>query len=131
MKLITQYLNEALIKKDTKIKHNWTIKDAQEGDIIMVCIKKNLHKMLFIFKCIFHTTEVGDVVGIHACYSCNTDIIEVLNKNSKNYIGEVDEYIKGTYKNRLATDKEKELFFNKLNKEGYKWNPNKKEIENI
>ena len=118
---IYNFINEKLkLNNQSKLQKKWSIKDAKEGDLIMVSAgEEDLHKTLFLFKRIFKS-KLG-----------NDDIIEILDEDNESHIGEVDNYINGTYKNRLATDEEKKLFFNKLNKQGFRWNENKKEIEKI
>lgn len=132
---IYNFINEKLkLNNQSKLQKKWSIKDAKEGDLIMVSAgEEDLHKTLFLFKCIFKS-KLGEVVGLHAYYTYynyNDDIIEILDGDNESHIGEVDNYIDGTYKNRPATDEEKKLFFNKLNKQGFRWNENKKEIEKI
>lgn len=132
---LCHYVNEKLtLNNQSKLQKKWSIEDAKEGDIIMVSAdNEDMHKIIFIFKCIFKSDwdEEGDVVGLYAYYNYNDDRIEILDEDNESHIGEVDNYINGTYKNRLATDEEKKLFFNKLNKQGFRWNENKKEIEKI
>ena len=128
MKLLTQYLIEALIKKDTKIKHSWTIEDAKKGDIITA--QEGKVTLAFVFKGIFNTVEYGDVVGISAYYYfCADHNCGITQERDESNVGPVEDYLNGTIKAWPSTEEEKTEMFKWMSIEGYKWNETKKEFK--
>ena len=115
MKLLNNYILEKLkITKDTKInvrdKEHWSIKTAEDGDIIMD------GTLLFIYKCLrkdcknLNNGASPNAIVYHAIYFINEDRIKV----------KIDTGV-GTTNNdyyELATDEECEKFYKALEKNG-------------
>ncbi len=116
MKSVYNYISEALIKKDTKIKHNWTIKDAQDGDIITI---KGKYWDDEIFIIIFKKINNNDI-QIYGYYFSEDESFE-----ESTGCFDIDSTC------WLSTKDEKQTLFNAMNNCRYKWDPNKKELVKI
>ena len=111
-------------KVNTRDLENWTIKTAQDGDIV-----KCMGCLLFIYKGLnkdLHVSSAsGSAIVYHATY---------LNDNRKKLDVGVDTGVGGIYEfddYRLASEEECEEFYDALKKAGYQWDDDKKEIVKI
>ena len=131
MKSIYHFIIEKLqLNNQSKLnsKLNWSIKDAKDGDIIT--FKENDLYLVFIFYSI-EKDKSNDQVFAYAFYSVNddggwpTEYLDstVLSIMALNRVSEENFY--------LSNEEEKQLLFNNLKKDGLKWDPIKKEIEEI
>ncbi len=121
MKSINNYLFEALIKKDTKIKSKpWTIEDAQDGDIISIesQVDKNV-----IFIIIFKKIDNDIIKRKIKYYGYYYSKKKVFTK-----CDDEESYFSINTKHWLSTEGEKQKLFNSMKDAGYKWDPNKKEL---
>ena len=129
MKSINNFILERLKLNDqSKIKlSKWSIETAEMGDIV-TAIDESSVKIIFIFKEV--DKEDGDKIRSIATITVHRAAWKIYlyyNHQNKN-----DYFItKHDTKFYLSTEKEKQLLFDKLKKEGLKWNPIKKEIEEI
>ena len=124
MKLLNNYITEKLkINSKSKIsikdKENWSIKTAEDGDIIYN------GSFLFIYKCLRKDCKIP-----HNNASPNAIVYHAICYHSGRIKVEIDTGV-GTDDNdyyELATDEQCENFYKALEKNGYKWDDNKKEI---
>ncbi len=104
----------------------WTIETAERGDIIT--INEGSIKLIFIFKEV--DKEDDDKIRSIAAISVHTTLHRIYllynPQNQTDYF-----FTKHDVKFSLATEREKQLLFDKLKEKGYKWNAKKKEIEKI
>ncbi len=135
MKTIHNYLQEALIKKDTKIKKLLSIEDAKDGDIITATQyfeeTKYTWKATFIFNNIYKGLSGYKKVNFHCYYIWPENRFYWHKKDEKGSIGNVEEYLNGEIEYWLASKAEERKLFEELKNVGCKWNPIKKEIEKI
>ena len=129
MKQIIEFINEKLIiNKNIKIKRNlddWTIKTAQDGDIVEMD-----EDLLFIYKGLnkdFHVNNASDnAIVYHATYICdNRKKLSVGIDTGVGLISERPERYK------LASEEKCDEFMEALKKAGYKWDDNKLKIVKI
>ena len=124
---IKNYILEKLkIGTNTKIrtrnKENWSIENAEDGDV--VCW--NGDTLFFIYKCLNtgydYSNASENAIVYHASY--------IADNRQKIDIGP-DTGVGDTSKPqlfKLATDEQCRQFYKALEKHGYKWDDNKKEI---
>ena len=129
MKTINNFIIEKLkLNAQSKLQKEWSIKDAQKGDIITA--QEGKVTLAFVFKGIFNTIEYGDVVGISAYYYfCADHNCGITKERDESNVGPVKDYLNGTIKAWPSTDEEKNEMFKWMGIEGYKWDENKKEFK--
>ncbi len=129
MKQIIEFINEKLIiNKNIKIKRNldnWTIENAQDGDIVeldksLLFIYKGLNKDIHI-----NNTSDGTIV-YHATYIC--DERKKLKVGVDTGVGNIT---RNPLKYKLASEEKCEEFYEALKKAGYKWDDSKLKIIKI
>lgn len=100
--------------------HLWTIKDAKDGDIVVVpSIEGSEHsEQIFIFKEIKNRDYVKNVVEYY-CRVCDNEFYV----NERGFMGQSDDYFVP------ATKEQRDLLFQKMKEAGYKWDDSKKKIE--
>jgi len=128
---IYNFINEKLkLNAQSKLQKRWSIKDAKKGDIITA--QDGDVTLAFVFKDIFNTTEFGDVVGISAYYYFDVEHnCGITKEHDESNVGPVEDYLNDTIKAWPSTDEEKNEMFKYMRLEGYKWNENKKEFEEV
>lgn len=120
MKQIIEFINEKLIiNKNIKIKRNlddWSIETAEDGDIV-----KDWNDLYFIYKCLNENKKYSqaseDAIVYHVC--------GILDERRKIYIGPdcgVGTASDKKEKFKLATEEERNEFFDFLKEKGYEWN---------
>ena len=114
MKSVYNYIFDALIKKDTKLKNNWTIKDAQDGDIITI---KGKYWDNEIFIIIFK--KIDKDIKVYGYYFSGDGYFE---KCDDTGCFDIDSTC------WLSTEDEKQILFNSMAECRYKWNEYKKEL---
>ncbi len=107
---------------------NWSIKDAQDGDIITDVKKSDNSKAIYIFKNITYMSKQKNIIMGYCYYDFDKKIFRQLN-NNRGWI-QLDGYDK-QFDYWLSTKDEKREFFNAMKNEGYTWDPNKKELTKI
>ena len=124
MKNINNFIFEKLkINSKSKVNtkdNNWSIEKAENGDIV------SDGDLLFIYKCLRKDCQIKynnaspNAIVYQAIYFTDSDRIEV----------KIDTGVGTTYNDyyELATDEQCELFYKALEKKGYKWDNNKKEV---
>jgi len=118
-----------LVKKYNRYVKNWTIENAEDGDIVKVN-----NQIFFIYKCLNTNKKYlrqanEDTIIYHASYLRikHADGYKHIIKIGPNSgVGTV-----GTLSYELASDKECENFINELKKQGYKWDFENKELIKI
>ena len=95
------------------------VQDFKDGDVLTLL---HNNKAVFIFK----EDELKQKDNKNGYYVCHTSdyVIDVSTKDSLFFCG----YKKDV---RLATDKEKQFLFNKMEEQGLKWNAKEKRVEKI
>ena len=95
------------------------VQDFKDGDVLTSVFD---NKVVFIFK----EDELKQKDNKNGYYVCLTDdyVIDVFTKDSLSFCGYKEDA-------RLATDEEKQLLFDKMKKEGLKWNAEEKRVEKI
>lgn len=95
------------------------LQDFKDGDVLTLMSD---NKVVFIFK----EDELKQKDNKNGYYVCHTSdyVIDVSTKDSLFFCG----YKKDV---RLATDKEKQFLFNKMEEQGLKWNAKEKRVEKI
>lgn len=95
------------------------LQDFKDGDVLTLMSD---NKVVFIFK----EDELKQKDNKNGYYVCHTSdyVIDVSTKDSLFFCG----YKKDV---RLATDKEKQFLFNKMEEQGLQWNVEKKKVEKI
>ena len=129
MKHIEFFINERLkISSKEPVKKWNSIEDANNGDIItMSSPYADKHKIYFIF--IFKKIEYNKVKIHGYYYSCSKTFN--LSSNPGDFIAQKETNGKWDHEFSLSTKEEQEIFFDAMNKAGYKWDQNKKEIKKI
>lgn len=99
--------------------HLWTIKDAKDGDIVVVpSIEGSEHsEQIFIFKEIKNRDYVKNVVEYY-CKVCDNEFYV----NERGFMGYSDDYFVP------ATKEQKDLLFQKMKETGYKWDEQNKKL---
>ena len=130
MKTINNFILEKLtLNNQTKLlTKNWSIKDAQDGDIITDVKKSDNSKAIYIFKNITYMLKQKNIIMGYCYYDFDKKIFALLNDNCGWF--SLDEYDK-KFDYWLSTKDEKREFFNAMKNEGYTWDPNKKELTKI
>jgi len=130
MKTLKEHIVEGLkiganTKVNTRDLENWTIKTAQDGDIVELN-----EDLLFIYKGLnkdFHVNNASDdAIVYHATYICDDrKKLEVGVDTGVGVISEKPERYK------LASEEKCDEFMEALKKAGYRWDDVKKEIVKI
>jgi len=132
MKSIYIFILEKLkLNSQSKLKKEWSIEDAKDGDIVTVNTSRTNTKNICIFKCIEPDKDLNGtpVIRIYGHYNCDLDLFSVT--PSDNYFGTLRDVELKRNICSLSTEKEKQELFEAAAKEGYKWDANKKEFINI
>lgn len=100
--------------------HLWTIKDAKDGDVVVVpSIEGSEHsEQIFIFKEIKNRDYVKNVVEYY-CRVCDNEFYV----NERGFMGYADDYFVP------STQEQQKLLFQKMKEAGYKWDDSKMKIE--
>lgn len=95
------------------------VQDFKDGDILTSLFD---NKVVFIFK----KDELKQKDNRNGYYVCHTSnyVIDVSTKDSSFFCGHKEDV-------RLATEKEKQFLFNKMEEQGLKWNAKEKRVEKI
>lgn len=129
MKSINNFILERLKLNDqSKIKlSKWSIETAERGDIVTTLDEGSI-KIIFIFKEIDKEDDdkIRSIAAITVHGAVSRIYLYYNRRKPTDYF-----FIKHDAKFYLSTEEEKQLLFDKLKKEGLKWNPIKKEIEEI
>lgn len=109
--------NEVVVEKEEK--EEAKTQEFKDGDVLTSLFD---NKVVFIFK----EDELKQKDNKNGYYVCHTGnyVIDVSTKDSSYYCG----YKEGV---RLATDKEKQFLFNKMEEQGLRWNAEEKRVEKI
>lgn len=128
MKLINRYIYEKLkLNSQSKLQKNWSIRDAKDGDVIT--FEQDNQKNIFIFALLNKNWRYVDQIYAHADYTVGKDYVNLCTGPGILSIASLDKVSEETF--HLANEDEKELIFDMMTKEGYKWNDKKKEIKKI
>lgn len=102
--------------------HSFTIKDAKDGDVLVVPpIKGSEHsEQIFIFKEIKDREYVKNAVEYY-CRCMDNEFAS----NERGFMGQSDDYF------TPATKEQRELLFQKMREAGYEWDSEKKELKEI
>lgn len=125
---IDDYIQEKLkinskSKVYTKNPDDWTIEDAEDGDIILT------RDTQFIYKCLDknkeYSTRTSSII-YHACYSLSSfHRLKRLHIGPDIGVGTIDD---NEYKYKLSSKEECKELFDALDKAGYKWDETKLEV---
>lgn len=109
--------NEVVVEKEKK--EEAKTQEFKDGDVLTSLFD---NKVVFIFK----EDELKQKDNRNGYYVCHTAdyVIDVSTKDSLFYCGHKRDV-------RLATEKEKQLLFDKMKEQGLKWNAEEKRVENI
>ena len=98
----------------------WTIKDAEDGDILVIEETETTYKTIFVFK------EIEDTHIIHYVYHLNTGIEQVFEKRSANgFVGFIDEVV------HPATKEQRDTLLKAIKDADYEFDFMKKELKKI
>jgi len=133
MKNITNFIFEKLkLNSQSKLKHDWTIEDAKEGDIITIQLKEG-NKKIYIFRSIEKVPNIGyKGIKMYCFYDYEEGHFFIIPEDSGSVMGYLKDYEDPnvlTY--WKSTDKEKRIFFDAMKERGYKWNERRKTISKI
>ena len=133
MKSIYNFILEKLTlnnqsKLSQKEQSNWSIEDAKDGDIITDYRKYNNSKLIYIFKKIDR-----ELIFAYCYYDFKEKKFEITGSNSSGMQFGI-RFLMG-YKHKfdywLSTEEEKQELFEAAAKNGYKWDPIKKELKKV
>lgn len=116
---LAEWLTELKNRRD---KEPWTIYDAKDGDIVSYETHYDEMSYIIIFESLYRRNEYEPAEGInHYLLYCPEE--EWFDQNITMYVAYYD-------MNRFkpATDEQKQTLFKALKAQGYKWDPENKEI---
>ena len=126
-KSINNFILEKLkLNSQSKLK-GWSIKDAKDGDVIT--FEADNHKYIFIFKFLDKNWKHVDHIYGYAHYTVGADYVNFCTAPAILSIASLDKVSEENF--YLSTEDEKQLLFDMLEKEGYKWDPIKKELKKL
>ena len=110
---------KAIVKDGSVVFEKEEVQESKDGDVLTSVFN---NKVVFIFK----EDELKQKDNKNGYYVCLTDdyVIDVPTKDSLSFCGYKEDA-------RLATDEEKQFLFDKMKKEGLKWNAEEKRVEKI
>ena len=128
MKNINNFILEKLkLNSQSKLQKKWSIRDAKDGDVIT--FEEDNQKNIFIFALLEKNWRYVDHIYAHADYTVGKDYVNLCTGPGVISIASLDKVSEENF--YLSTEDEKQLIFDMMKKEGYKWNDKKKEIKKI
>ena len=126
MKSIDNFILEKLkLNPQTKLK--WSIRNAQDGDIIT--FENNNNKHIFIFANMEKNWRGVDHIYGHVDYPVGKAYINFCSGAGLLSLASLDKVAEDQF--YLSTEAEKRLLFDKLKNGGYTWDNEKKELKKI
>ena len=132
MKSINNFILEKLkLNRQSKLKKEWSIEDAKNGDIITINVVRVKIKYICIFKCIEPDKDVSEtpVIRIYGYYNCVTKYFVIMPPT--HYFGNLHDVELKRNICSLSTEEEKQKLFEAMKYEGYEWDEKKKELKEI
>jgi len=130
MKTINNFILEKLklnSQSQLQIQKKWSIRDAKDGDVIT--FEENNNKHIFIFANLEKNWRYIDHIYGHADHTVGKDYVNLCTGPGVLSIAPLDKVPEENF--QLANENEKQLLFDMIIKEGYKWDNKKKEIKKI